>query len=283
MSRDLITTASPVYDMRDMERIALALAKSQLFGVKTPDQALALCLIAQAEGRHPATAASDYSIIQGRPSKKADAMLRDFLQAGGRVEWHALSNEVADATFSHPAGGTVRIDWDIPRAKDAGAYSKNPTYKTYPRAMLRARVISEGVRTVFPAATSGMYEPNESQDIANDRSPRDVTPKAPEPRPARLSGKAARVAAHRDPEPDEIDETDGPDHSDEALDAMGAEIREEDVLFIQDAEVWFAAATDRLAVEDAKQSNFLRVGGLPQELRERFDAAAKAALERIGK
>jgi hypothetical protein len=76
----------PAYPVSDLERMARAFAASKLFGVQNPEQALALCLVAQAEGRHPATAAQDYSIIQGRPSKKADAMLRDFLAGGGKVE-----------------------------------------------------------------------------------------------------------------------------------------------------------------------------------------------------
>ena len=151
------------HEMADLERMALAIAASKLFGVQTPDQALALCLVAQAEGRHPATAAGDYSIIQGRPSKKADAMLRDFLSSGGKVEWHKYENEVADATFSHPAGGSVRVDWTMARAKQAGLASA--MYSKYPRQMLRARVISEGVRTVFPGATSGMYVPEETVEF----------------------------------------------------------------------------------------------------------------------
>src|SRR5579871_4412640 len=93
------------YAVTDLERMARAFAASKLFGVQTPEQALALCLVAQAEGRHPASAAQDYHIISGRPAKKADSMLRDFLAGGGKVEWHALSDEIADATFSHPAGG----------------------------------------------------------------------------------------------------------------------------------------------------------------------------------
>jgi hypothetical protein len=54
--------------------MASAIAKSGLFGMKTPDQALALMLIAQAEGMHPAIAARDYHVIQadqrlrGRPA-----------------------------------------------------------------------------------------------------------------------------------------------------------------------------------------------------------------------
>lgn len=147
------------YSVSDMERMALAFAASKLFGISTPDQALALCLVAQAEGRHPASAAQDYHIIQGKPSKKADAMLRDFLANSGKVQWHELTDEVVSATFSHPAGGSVKIDWDMARATKAGI--STPMWKKYPRQMLRARVVSEGVRTVFPLATSGMYVPEE--------------------------------------------------------------------------------------------------------------------------
>lgn len=155
------------YPVSDLERMARAFAASKLFGIQNPDQALALCLVAQAEGRHPASAAQDYHIISGRPAKKADAMLRDFIANGGKVQWHTLDNEVADATFSHPSGGSVRIDWTLQRAKDAGI--ANPMWKKYPRQMLRSRVVSEGVRTVCPGATSGMYVPEEVQDIVHEQ------------------------------------------------------------------------------------------------------------------
>jgi hypothetical protein len=149
----------------DIERMAAAIAKSGLFGIKTPEQAMALMLIAQAEGRHPATVARDYDLIQGKPAKKTEAMLRDFIEAGGKVEWHILTDMKAEATFSHPQGGTVRIDWDMKRAATAGLNGKD-NWKKFPRQMLRNRVVSEGVRSVCPAATSGMYEPGEVADMA---------------------------------------------------------------------------------------------------------------------
>src|SRR5690348_7846984 len=155
------------YTVPDMERMATAFAASKLFGVQNAEQAIALCLIAQAEGRHPASAAQDYHLIQGKPSKKADAMLRDFIAGGGKVDWHQLDDTIADATFSHPAGGSVRISWDMDRAKQAQI--STPMWKKYPRQMLRSRVVSEGVRTVFPMATSGMYVPEEVEDIAADK------------------------------------------------------------------------------------------------------------------
>ncbi len=158
-------TTLTVHPVTDMERMAKAFAGSKLFGVQNVEQALALMLVAQAEGRHPASAAQDYNIIQGRPAKKADAMLRDFLSAGGKVDWHTLNDEKADATFSHPAGGSARIDWTLKRAQAAGI--SNPMWKKYPRQMLRSRAVSEGVRTVCPGATSGMYVPEEVQDIVH--------------------------------------------------------------------------------------------------------------------
>jgi hypothetical protein len=164
-----IVPHQPNYAVSDLERMAKAFAASKLFGVQNAEQALALCLVAQAEGRHPATAAQDYSIIQNRPSKKADAMLRDFLSAGGKVEWHELSDAKADATFSHPAGGSARIDWTLERATKAGL-AGNAMYKKYPRQMLRSRTVSEGVRTVCPGATSGMYVPEEVHDIVQEEA-----------------------------------------------------------------------------------------------------------------
>lgn len=157
------------HDVSDIERMARAFAASKLFGVTNPEQAVALCLIAQAEGRHPASAAQDYHIISGKPSKKADAMLRDFLSGGGKVQWHKLDDTIADATFSHPAGGTVRITWDMDRAKQAQLTT--PMWKKYPRQMLRSRTVSEGVRTVYPMATSGMYVPEEVAEFDAPRQP----------------------------------------------------------------------------------------------------------------
>lgn len=152
----------------DLQTMAGALAKSGLFGVKTADQALALMIVAQAEGRHPGSVASDYHIIQGRASLKSDAMLARFQQAGGKVEWHDHTNDKVSATFSHPQGGSLRVDWDLPRAKAAGLGTKD-NWRQYPRQMLRARVISEGVRAVFPAVLNGMYTPEEVRDFEPQR------------------------------------------------------------------------------------------------------------------
>jgi hypothetical protein len=198
--------------LSDIERMAGAIAKSQLFGVKSPDQALALMLIAQAEGRHPAIAARDYHIIQGRPTLKADAILARFQEAGGRVEWHAYTDTNVDATFTHPSGGSLRLEWTIDRAKQAGLLG-NDTWKKFPRAMLRARVISEGVRTMLPGVMCGVYTPEEVSDMEPAR-PRptnvrnmgraervDTAPAATQPAPERASAPQEPPQTPADPDP----------------------------------------------------------------------------------
>lgn len=147
-----------------LQQMGIALAKSGLFGMKSPEQAIALMLVAQAEGLHPATIAQDYDIIQGRATRKTHSVLARFQASGGYVEWHALTPEIADATFKHPQGGSLRMTWTIAQARHAGLTGKD-NWKNYPRAMLRARCIAEGVRAVYPGAIGGMLVAEEAQDL----------------------------------------------------------------------------------------------------------------------
>lgn len=172
---------------QDLQGMAQAIAKSGLFGMKTSDQALALMLVAQAEGLHPATITQDYDIIQGKAARKTHSVLARFQQMGGTVEWHELSDTVADATFSHKSGGKLRIQWTIQQAQKAGLTGKD-NWKNYPRAMLRARCIAEGIRAVYPAALGGMMVSEEAQDLP-PAEPKQIDPSTGEirqaPAPAR--------------------------------------------------------------------------------------------------
>jgi hypothetical protein len=144
----------------EMSKMAAVAANSRMFGFKTQDEALAIMLLCQGEGLHPAVALRDYHVISGRPSMKSDAMLARFQQAGGSVKWSQYHETAVSGVFSHPAGGSVEITWTIEQAKAANLSGKD-VWKAYPRAMLRARCISEGIRTVFPACIVGTYTPEE--------------------------------------------------------------------------------------------------------------------------
>lgn len=152
------------FALSEVQIMAAAIAKSGLFGIKTPDQAMALMLIAQAEGRHPATVAQDYDIIQGRPAIKAQVALIRFQQAGGKIEWICRSEGRCEAKFSHPQSGTVPVMWDTDRADQMGYLSKD-NWRKQPMIMLQWRVVAEGVRICYPACLSGQYLVEEVQDF----------------------------------------------------------------------------------------------------------------------
>lgn len=172
-------------NFEEATRMATAIAQSGLFGCKTTAEAFSLMLLADAEGLHPAAAARDYHIIEGRPSLKADAMLARYLNAGGKIEWLERSDTKVAATFTHPSSGTVTVEWTIERAKGIKRKSKSLTdgdnWKNYPRQMLAARTISEGVRASYPGVVSGVYTPEEVMDFepAAPVSSRAVAPQPP--------------------------------------------------------------------------------------------------------
>lgn len=147
-------------------QMAEIVAASGLFpAFKTPQAAAALMLLCRAKGLDPMTAVERYHIVQGRPVMRAEAMLAEFLAAGGRVEWHERSDTAAIATFSHPQGGSIRVSWTIDQARAAGLTGKD-VWRQYARQMLHARCVSEGVRSVFPGVTNGLYTPEEATDIS---------------------------------------------------------------------------------------------------------------------
>lgn len=147
----------------ELEKMAGALSRSGLFN-KNPDQMIALMLIASAEGIHPAIAAMEYDVIQGRPALKGQAALARFQQAGGKIEWQVKSDAEAKAVFTHPQGGSLTVSWTMERARKMGLDGKD-NWKKQPGVMLSWRCVAEGVRAVFPACLNRMYLAEEVQDF----------------------------------------------------------------------------------------------------------------------
>ena len=155
---------SNLVPLQDITQMAEVAAGSKMFGFKNPQEAMAIMLLCQAENLHPAVAMRDYHVIQGRPALKADAMLARFQQAGGSVQWKDYTDEKVTGIFSHPSGGSLEVSWSLAQAKSIGIANKD-NWKNYPRAMLRARCVSEGIRSVYPGCVVGVYTPEEIQDF----------------------------------------------------------------------------------------------------------------------
>jgi len=158
------TRAAPMVAFSEMQKMAEAFAQSGMFGAKTPAQALSLLMLAQAEGMHPSLAMQEYDIIEGKPARKSERIQARFQMSGGRIEWLALTDTKCAAKFTHPMGADATIEWTIEQARKITFYKKGQgneqggwvslttkaNWKNYPRAMLKARVISEGCKACFP-------------------------------------------------------------------------------------------------------------------------------------
>jgi hypothetical protein len=193
-----------VVTFAEMKVLAEFVVKSGLFGMKTIEQALSLMALSQAEGVHPMMAIRDYHIIQGRPALKADTLLARFHQDGGLVEWQDYTETKVAGLFSHPkkCPKPVLVVWTIEQAKKITTYDQalgrrkslveKDNWINYPKAMLRARVISEGVKTVDPGVCVGLYTVEEVIDIEPEEPTK--SPKAGIPAPEEIT-EATLVSA----------------------------------------------------------------------------------------
>lgn len=150
--------------LQNMQAYANCIVASGFCGFTKPEQVITLALIAQEEGRSIGAVARDYHVIQGHPTLKADAMLARFQAAGGKIKWLELSDKRVAAEFTHESCGTFVMEWTIEMAKKAGLTGKD-IWNKFPRAMLKARVISEGIRTALPSVLCGAYTPEEAANM----------------------------------------------------------------------------------------------------------------------
>jgi hypothetical protein len=91
-------------------------------------------------------------------------MLGDFIAEGGDIEWTELTGERAEAIFYPPGGRKpAKVDFTMDEAREAGLANKD-NWRKHRRDMLKARVITRGLRMVYPQATSFMMSAEEVRD-----------------------------------------------------------------------------------------------------------------------
>lgn len=156
---------------------ARLMISSGLVDYISEEKAVTLMLLNRSRGCDPLSALTDYYIINDKPALKADAMLERFYAGGGVVDWNTDStdNERQTATF-HYKNMQFTSEWNIERATIAGI-NTTVGWQTHPAQMLRARVISEGIRAICPEINKGLYTPEEVACF-NNKAP---APKEPAP------------------------------------------------------------------------------------------------------
>lgn len=192
----------PISNVNDLNMLGMALAKSELFGAKNPEQGLAIVAMCQQKRISWMDFMQNFHMIKGTVSKKTDAMLADLHRMGGTHKVVCRTPEKAECVFKcGESEYTSSITWeecleepfvycggkedDIVTAIMNGRKWPNgkplelkTKYRT-PRSrkqMLWARCVSDGVRTVAPECCQGVYTPEEVSDSC-EATPVHITPK----------------------------------------------------------------------------------------------------------
>ena len=153
------------FNTNDLIEISKRVAGSGLLGSKDENQIFTLMMLAYKDGINPVQASMDYHIIQGKPALSSQATLVRFQKAGGKIKYLKRTDNECTIEFSHEQAGELTITWNMERVRQAGLNLNKQNWKQYPRQMLAARCIAEGVRALYPACLDGLYLVEEVQDF----------------------------------------------------------------------------------------------------------------------
>lgn len=192
-----ITVYDKVNDAAGLKIIGDSIAQSGMFGCDKPEQGLIIALQCMAERKPPLEMAKTYHIIKGKLTKRADAMLAEFKQAGGKFIFADLKNPTAQkAVVTFEDYKDFKVEYSIDDAKSAGVYNTkadSPWQRT-PAAMLRARLVSETLRAIAPEIVVGCYTPEEASQFDDVTTPSQPKAKANAAKPkAKATLKKAEV------------------------------------------------------------------------------------------
>jgi hypothetical protein len=179
-----------VSSVDDLARLARVFAASGLFGrAGNQDTQIAECAIRLMAGMEagfsPFASATGVHIINGRPAFSAN-LLAQSVRRHPDYDYRVLEKTAKICRVRFLSRGEVLGEelFTIEMAERAGLL-KNPTWRSYPEAMLFSRALTAGMRTHCPDALGGSsaYTPEELG--ASDVVPVTVTePAPPAPAPA---------------------------------------------------------------------------------------------------
>ena len=155
-----------VYDrindpMLAIKTLGMSIFKSGIFGLDKPEQGEILAMQCLVEKKSPLELARTYHFIQGQLAIRSDALLAKYQMSGGKVEWITRTDKLVEAKFERngqSANIVASIDEYIANGTALGKDGKpKDNWKKWPRRMLTARAISEGVRLIAPECCFGTY------------------------------------------------------------------------------------------------------------------------------
>ena len=184
MTTDIVPTTQTgiIHSMDDAMKAAQAMAASGFFqDARQAAQAVVKILAGQELGVGPFTSMTGVYIIQGRPALSANIMAA-AVKRSGRYNFRVieLTDTRCEIAFFENGQECGRSTFTADEARKAGTKNMDK----YPRNMLYARAISNGVRWFCPDVLGGspVYTPEElGAQVNEDGQVIDVTVSEPEP------------------------------------------------------------------------------------------------------
>lgn len=137
--------------------------------IKNGPQFAAIVMTGKEMGMPPMRAIRSFYLVKGKVMEDAASQLARFKNNGGRATFDHLDDTKAVLTLTHPNGDKHTETWTLEDAKKAGLL--NGMVGKFPKAMLRSRVITAGLKSLGWEGAVGTYDPSELVDTVEDAPP----------------------------------------------------------------------------------------------------------------
>lgn len=155
------TQDAPAMSFNDMLAMGNELVRTGFLPshIKNGAQAAAIILAGRELGMPPMRSLRSIQLISGKVSENADSQLARFKSDGGRAKFTTLDDQTATLWLKHPNGDEHTETFTMADAKRAGL--NNANYGKFPKAMLRSRAITAGLKSIGWEGGAGAYDPDE--------------------------------------------------------------------------------------------------------------------------
>lgn len=101
------------------------------------------------------------TLVKGKVTEYADSQLARFKSDGGHAKFLHLDESKAVLWLQHPNGDEHTETFAVDDARRAGLLNDGGNYGKFPKAMLRSRAITAGLKSIGWEGGAGNYDPSE--------------------------------------------------------------------------------------------------------------------------
>lgn len=128
--------------------------------IRTGAQAAAIIMTGRELGMGVMRSLRSLAMVKGKVTEYADSQLARFKSDGGHARFLRLDDKGATLWLRHPNGDEHEETFTIDDAKAAGLTGSG-MYQKHPKAMLRSRAITAGLKSIGWEGGTGTYDPSE--------------------------------------------------------------------------------------------------------------------------